>query len=322
MSIEELEACVDEVSVYARVAPDHKLNIVQALQNKGQIAAMTGDGVNDAPALRKADIGVAMGAKGTAAAKEAADMVLKDDDLSTVVLAIAEGRAIFDNIRKFVVYLLSCNLSEVLVIALAAVAQAPLPLLPLQILFLNLVTDVFPALALGVGEASSNVMERPPRPRGEPVIAGRHWAAIVGHGLVITATVLGAFSLALTHYGLGAGAAVTVSFLTLAFAQLWHVFNMRARRSGLFINEITRNGWVWGALLLCVLLLLLATYLPPLASVLSLAAPGPEVWTLILGMSFIPLVLGQAFHLLSTVYAKLQSDPAANARTTGADSQR
>ncbi len=279
-------------TVTARVSPRQKLDLIALHQSAGAVVAMTGDGVNDAPALRKADIGVAMGARGTAAAKEAAAMVLQDDDLSTIVLAIREGRVIFDNIRNFVVYLLSCNLSEVLVVAVAALAGAPLPLLPLQILFLNLVTDVFPALALGVGEGGAQVMQRPPRPASEPIVGARHWRSIIGYGVLLTASVLLAFTTALGPLGLGPDGAVTVSFLTLSFAQLWHVFNLRRPGGGLH-NEITGNPWLWGALVVCVALVLLAVYLPPLARLLSIVPPSSAAWGVVLGASVLPLLLGQ-----------------------------
>jgi Ca2+-transporting ATPase len=280
--------------IFARVSPKQKLDLIALHQATGAIVAMTGDGVNDAPALKKADIGVAMGKRGTQVAREAADMVLQDDAFSTIIVAIEQGRAILENIRKFVLYLLSCNISEILVVALASVANAPLPVRPLQILFLNLVTDVFPALALGVGEGDPSIMERPPRDPKEPILARRHWFAIGGYGLAITVAVLGALALALAGLGMEEDRAVTISFLTLACAQLWHVFNMRDRRSGLFRNPITRNSYVWGALALCVLLLLTAVYVPLVADVLAVVDPGLDGWALVLGMSLIPLALGQA----------------------------
>ncbi|QID17537.1 HAD-IC family P-type ATPase [Nitrogeniibacter mangrovi] len=175
----EMLARVRAAEVFARVAPETKLAVVSVFQGDGQIVAMTGDGVNDAPALRQADIGVAMGARGTQVAREAAHMVLKDDDLATIVEAVRQGRVIFDDIRKFVVYLMSCNLSEVLVVGLAVGGGLPVPLLPLQILYLNLVTDVFPAFALGLGEGAPGVMRRPPRDPAEPIVGAAQWRRIV-----------------------------------------------------------------------------------------------------------------------------------------------
>jgi Ca2+-transporting ATPase len=294
---EEQRSRLLSTSVFARVTPAQKLELISLFQADGRIVAMTGDGVNDAPALKKADIGVAMGQRGTQVAQEAADMVLKDDAFETIVEAIAQGRAIFDNIRKFVVYLLSCNVSEVLAVAAASFAGLPLPLLPLQILFLNLVTDVFPALALGAGEGAPGIMHRPPRPAREPIIALRHWALIGGFGCGIAAVVLGALLTAIGPLGLSSAQGTTVAFLTLAFAQLWHVFNMRSPDSGLIRNEITRNPYVWGALALCTGLLLAAVYLPGLSAVLKTVDPGPRGWALAVGASFIPWLIGQ-LHLI------------------------
>jgi len=222
---------------------------------------------------------------------EAAAMVLKDDAFATIVVAVEQGRVIFNNIRKFVLYLLSCNISEIMTVGLASLVNAPLPVLPLQILFLNLVTDVFPALALGVG--GPGVMKRPPRDPKEPVMTRQHWYIMGGYGLLITCSVLGALALALTWLGMDTARAVSVSFLTLAFAQLWPVFNMREPDSGLLRNEITGNPYIWGALALCTVLLLIAVYLPILAEVLSVVNPGLNGWILVMGMSLIPVTVGQ-----------------------------
>jgi len=282
-----------EGRIFARVTPKQKLNLIALHQKAGEIVAMTGDGVNDAPALKKADIGVAMGRRGTEVAREASDMVLRDDAFSTIVAAIEQGRVIFDNIRRFVLYLLSCNVSEVVVVAVTSLLNVPLPIRPMQILFLNLVTDVFPALALGVGEGDPVVMQRPPRPPKEPILARRHWLAVGGYGGLITLSVLGAFALALQWLDVGNERAVTIAFLTLAFAQLWHVFNMRDIKSGIVRNNVTLNRAVWGALALCIALLLAALYVPPLARLLRVVDPGAEGWGVILGMSAIPVLVGQ-----------------------------
>jgi len=282
--------------ILARVSPKQKLDLIDIHQKHGAVVAMTGDGVNDAPALKKADIGIAMGQRGTQVAREAADMVLKDDAFSTIVIAIEQGRVIFNNIRKFVLYLLSCNISEIMTVGLASVVNAPLPILPLQILFLNLVTDVFPALALGVGEGDPSVMKRPPRDPKEAIMTRRHWIAMGSYGLVITIAVLGALALALNWLQMDTSRAVSISFLTLAFAQLWHVFNMRDPGSSFLHNDVTRNTFVWGALALCTLLLVAAVYLPVLADVLQVVNPGLNGWGLALAMSLIPWLVGQIAH--------------------------
>ncbi|HWP92095.1 MAG TPA: cation-transporting P-type ATPase [Thermodesulfobacteriota bacterium] len=287
-------------SIFARVNPKQKLDLISIHQEHGSIVAMTGDGVNDAPALKKADIGIAMGKRGTQVAREAADMVLKDDAFSTIVLAIEQGRIIFGNIRKFALYLISCNVSEIMVVSLASLAAIPLPILPLQILFLNLVTDVFPALALGLGEGDKQIMRYPPRNPDESILTQHHWSAIGVYGLVMTLAVIGALVIALKWLELGEQRAVTVSFLTLAFAQLWHVFNMRDKGSNFLRNDVTRNPFVWGALGLCIILILAAVYVPVLAQVLRVLHPGKEGWMVVVVMSLIPLIIGQILRPLTS----------------------
>jgi len=279
--------------IFARVSPKQKLDLIAVHQGAGDVVAMTGDGVNDAPALKKADIGVAMGLRGTQVAREAADMVLKDDAFATIVIAVEQGRVIFENIRKFIIYLLSCNISEVMVVFAASIVDAPLPILPLQILFLNLVTDVFPALALGAGGGNPGMMKKPPRPSSEPILPKRGWYSIFGYGVLITFSVLLAFGLSFKVLGMEQRQAVTVSFLTLAMSQLWHVFNMRTNGTKLFKNEVVENPYIWAALGLCVLLLLSAVYVPLLSEVLKLTSPGRNGWILVVAASLIPCLIGQ-----------------------------
>jgi Ca2+-transporting ATPase len=249
--------------------------------------------VNDAPALKKANIGIAMGKRGKQVAKEAADIILQDDAFSTIVTAVEHGRIIFNNIRKFVVYLLSGNMGEILIVALASFAGAPLPLLPLQILYINVVNDAFPALALGLGQEGKDVMGRPPRDSDEPVITKKHWYAITGYGFLIASAVLAGFWIALEHFHFSREKAVTVVFLSLTLGRLWHVFNMRNRGSGLFKNQIVKNPYVWIAFSICTGLVLLALYIPALAGVLKLVHPGIKGWLLAIGISLVPYVVGQ-----------------------------
>ena len=223
-------------------------------------------------------------------------MVLLDDSFPTIVAAIAQGRIIFENIRRFVVYLLSCNLSEVLVVALAILFGLPMALLPLQILFLNLVTDVFPAFALAAGRGDPDILKRRPRPPSEQLIGAPEWSLIIRYGLTIPAVTLIALVVAVRGLGLDAAEATTVSFLTIAVAQLLHVFNMRKPGSSFFVNDITRNRWVWAALGLCGLLLALGVYVPWAAAALQLTPPTPSAWLLIIGLGITPVIAARLFE--------------------------
>ncbi len=282
--------------LFARVDPAQKLALVRLYQEAGEVVAMTGDGVNDAPALRQADIGIAMGLRGSQVAREAADVILEDDSFATIAVAIREGRVILDNIQRFMVYLFSCNASEVLLVVSAALLGAPLPVLPLQLLFLNLVTDVFPALALGLGEGDAHVMARPPRDPREPLLTRAHWLAIAGYAATIALAVLGAM-LWCRQAAATPGTAPTVAFLTLAFAQVWHVFDMRSHRSRPLANEVTRNPYVWAAVALCSTLLIVAVEAPPLAAALHLSRLGPAEWRIVVVMSLLPVAVIQAAKL-------------------------
>jgi Ca2+-transporting ATPase len=268
-------------NIFARVTPAEKLELVRAFQATGEIVAMTGDGINDAPALRQADIGIAMGRRGTDVAREAAAMILLDDAFRTIVGAIREGRVIFGNICQFVAYLMSCNLTEIMVVGLSVISNLPLPILPLQILYLNLVTDVFPAFALAMGEGERDVLERSPCDPAEAILGRVQWMTIFIHSIALTAGTLGALVLSRVWLGLDYKSVVTVVFLTLAFAELWHVFNMPHPDSGILQNEVTRNPWVWGSLVLCGVLLLTPAYLPLVADVFQLVRPDLSMWTII-----------------------------------------
>lgn len=286
------------IGIFARVSPAEKLAIVSAYQKSGDVIAMTGDGVNDAPALKQADIGVAMGRRGTDVARQAAAMILLDDAFTTIVKAIKEGRVIFGNIRRVAAYLLSCNLSEVLVVGIAIAGALPLPILPLQILYLNLVTDVFPAFALAMGEGERDILGHPPRDPKEPILGRRQWAAIAWQSALMTAAAYAALGLTLWA-GWSSQAVVTTTFLTIAFAQLWHVFDMRSSASGVIVNEVTRSPWAWSSLGLCGALLAVPPYLPPIAKALHLVPPTAAMWGIVAGFSLLPLLLIQFIRVMA-----------------------
>lgn len=294
----EKEAILLNASVFARMIPEQKLDLVEFYQKHNQIVGMIGDGVNDAPALKKADIGIAMGIRGTEAAREVADVILMDDKFTSTELAIRQGRTIYENIRHFVVYLLSCNLAEIISVAIASLSNLPLPLLPLQILFLNLVTDVFPALALGMGKGEEGIMKQLPRNPKEPIITIKHWVSAGVYGLSITTAVIGVTIYA--HYVLEASYQVVnnMAFYTLVLGQLLNVFNIPHRNISFFKNEVTTNPWIWGALLLSILILVLAYEIPILERVLSLVTLTSLQFLIVGLFGIVSLVLTQIIKRL------------------------
>jgi Ca2+-transporting ATPase len=299
LSDEQLSERVGSVGAFSRVTPEDKLRIVLAYQQNGEIVGMLGDGVNDAAALKRADIGVAMGKRGTDVAKETADVVLQDDRFETIAAAVEDGRVIFDNIRKFIFYLFSCNVSEVLTLLITGLAGMPLPLLPLQILWLNLVTDVLPALALAMEPPEPGVMQRPPR---DPVraILSRAFVATVGtYSALITSATLGVFIFGLHVREVELGHAVTMAFMTLALAQLFHVVNARSPERILFTRRMGGNPWVVAALVVTIGLQVAAVYAPVLSDVLGTHPLGWADWGIVLGASLMPLAIGQLLKPLS-----------------------
>ena len=280
------------VGVFARVSPEHKLRIVEALQSGGEVVAMTGDGVNDAPALKQADIGVAMGVKGTEVAKEAAAMVLTDDNFTTIVGAVEQGRVVYANIIRFVHYLFSCNLAEILVVFVALMIGWPLPLGALQILWLNMITDVFPAMALALEASNPEAMTRAPRDPREPLVTRRFVGLIAWQGLLLSATTLLAFWVGMRWYGLendGMRHAVTLAFMTLAMAQVFHAFNARSQRRSAFTARLFTNGWLWAAVAGTSLLQVAAVYTPFFQGILHTVPLTATDWVLVLGCSLAPV---------------------------------
>jgi P-type Ca2+ transporter type 2C len=289
MSDEDLEASVENVSVYARVSPEHKLKIVQALQNRGHIVAMTGDGVNDAPALRRSDIGVAMGITGTDVSKEASDMVLLDDNFATIVRAVSEGRTIYDNIRKFIKYTMTSNVGEILVMLLAPFFGMPLPLTAIQILWINLVTDGLPGLALGVEPTEKDTMRRPPHPPDESIFARGLGLDVLWVGPMMGLVALG---VGLWGYLSGNPYWQTMTFTTLTLAQMGNALAIRSDHDSLFKIGLLSNKPMLGAVLLTLVMQLVVTYwgpaqtlfgtlaLPPLELTISLLASTLVFWAI------------------------------------------
>ncbi len=281
---------VERVAVYARVSAEHKLRIVKAWKARGAVVAMTGDGVNDAPAIKAADIGVAMGMTGTDVTKEASDMVVTDDNFASIAAAVEEGRAIYDNIRKSVHYLLSCNLSEVLLMLLATLSGLPLPLLPVQILWINLVTDGFPALALAADPKEPDIMNRPPRDPKARFLSSRRLLLLFGQGTLIAASTILVFAYCLYAMDQSLERARTVTFTAMVLAQLFHAFNCRNDRRSVFSIGVFLNRHLVWAVGVSAALQILIIALPAAREVFKVSPFDPEHWMLVIGVGLVPLL--------------------------------
>jgi Ca2+-transporting ATPase len=298
LSDDELVRTVDEVAVYARVSAEHKLRIVKAWKARGAIVAMTGDGVNDAPAVKAADIGVAMGVTGTDVTKEAADMVVTDDNFASIAAAVEEGRGIFDNVRKTIHFLLSCNVSEVLVMLFATLIGLPLPLLPIQILWMNLVTDGFPALALAVDPKSPDLMKQPPRRPEARLLDGGTLLAIGAQGVMLGAISLGAFAYSLYGLHQEVEQARTVAFTVMVIAQLVHAFNCRSERWSLFQVGLWTNRPLLLAFLLSLGIQVAVLTIPAAAPIFKVVSLPIEDWALMGVMGLLPFLLMELIKAL------------------------
>lgn len=288
-----LSARLPSVTVFSRVSPEEKLRLVEAFQRRGDLVAMLGDGVNDAAALRRADVGVAMGRRGTDVAKEAADIVLQDDRFSTIVAALEQGRVIYDNLRKFVYYLISCNLAEMLILISFPLTGTPLPFTALQILWLNLVTDTIPALALAAEPGDPLVMRRPPRRPEHGLLSRPLLASAFGHALLITAATLAAFALTIES-----GKAGTVAFLTLALAQVLHLGNARSTLPTVHPKRLLANRAALAGAAVSLALVAATSQFSPLARVLSLDSIGLTEWAVVVVIGALPAIAGQILRWL------------------------
>jgi Ca2+-transporting ATPase len=286
--------------VFARVSPKHKVRIVDALKSNDHIVAMTGDGVNDAPALKRSDIGVAMGITGTDVAKETADMVLTDDNYASIVAAVEQGRVIYSNIRKFVYYLLSCNVAEIVVIFTAIMAGLPSPLTAIQLLWLNLVTDGAPALALGAEKGDPDTMLQQPRPPKEPIINRLMQMGILIQTIAIASVTLIAYLVGRNLYPGQETLSATIAFVTLSFSELIRAFSSRSERYSIFRIGILSNKWMFYAVVSSLFLLLLVVYVPFLQPIFDTVPLAWEQWRIILPLIFVPAIVAEISKVFLT----------------------
>ncbi|HCW52996.1 MAG TPA: ATPase [Clostridium sp.] len=295
----DLEEKIKKTRVFARVSPSHKLRIVKAFKKQGNIVAMTGDGVNDAPAIKEADIGVAMGISGTDVTKEASSMILMDDNFSTIVAAVEEGRIIYDNIRKFIRYLLSCNLGEVLTMFLATIFSLPNPLSPIQILLVNLATDGLPAIALGIDPAEDDIMRQPPREKNESIFARGLVEKILVRGSLIGLCTLLSFMVG-RYYGMNLDTCRTLALCTLVMSQLIHVFECRSERHSLFEIKLFTNPWLMGAVSVSIVLICSVLYVPFLQTIFHTVALSLKQWLIVIFFSGIIAFINSVYLLIKS----------------------
>ena len=304
LSDDELAAQVDQISVYARVSAEHKLRVVRAWKQRGQIVAMTGDGVNDAPAMKAADIGIAMGVAGTDVTKEASDMVLTDDNFASIINAVEEGRGIFDNIQKFVHYLLSCNLGEVMLMFFAALIGWPVPLVAIQILWINLVTDGLPALALGMEPPERDIMTRPPRPPREAVITREHGLRMLFHGTLVAAVAGVGFWLIYQGDDANLTRARTVTFCIMSYSQLFFAIGCRSQRYTVRELGLFSNPHLLGAIVISGLLQLSVVTLPFAQPVFEVTTHPSREWLLVILLSLTPVTIIEVVKLVDAFFKK------------------
>ena len=292
MDDETLRREIEITDVFARVSPEHKMRIVDALKADGEVTAMTGDGVNDAPAIKRADIGVAMGITGTDVAKETADMVLTDDNYASIVAAIEQGRVIYSNIRKFVYYLISCNMAEIMIIFLGTLITGVSPLAAIQLLWLNLVTDGAPALALATEKGDPDIMNQPPRPAGESIINKQMRIGIVVQTVAITGAVLAAYFI-----GLASDAhiefAETMAFATLSISELFRAYTARSEYYPLLKIGLFGNKWMNWAVLSSLVMILVVIYVPFLNTIFKTVPLGWAQWLEILPLLLVPSIAAE-----------------------------
>ena len=302
MNDKELHDRIKNIAVFARVAPEHKVRIVNAWQRKGHVVAMTGDGVNDAPALKKADIGCAMGITGTDVSKEAAEMILTDDNFATIVAAVREGRGIYANIKKAVHFLLSCNIAEILILFMATIIGWVQPLLPIHILWINLITDSLPALALGVEKNSAEIMNEKPRSPKESIFAHGMGGRIVFQGMVLAAITLMVYQTGFANYNVEV--ARTMCFAVLGFSQITHALNVRSQKNSIFSSRLFTNPYLWGALGISCVLQLAVLLIPAFQSVFNVVGMNTAQWFVVFIGSVCPILVVELTKLIGHMMRK------------------